>query len=126
MTAKAMASGRLTKLGKDHWKSSGGLVYKGKDPQGRNRIEHVARHLTVGNNRRNRNQSVFAVSQDKLLKTLDEAWLKRGSSYTIHPKSGNWNYTIDMGRVVGVKGESKILIAVKPGTSEIVSAFPVF
>jgi len=123
MTAKAMASGRLTKLGKDHWKSSGGLVYKGKDPQGRNRIEHVAGHLTVDNKKKV--QSIFAVPPDKLLKILDEAWLKKVGPGKVQ-KNGNIRFDIPMGRRIGANGETSIRIIIKKGTAnEIVTVFPI-
>ncbi len=68
--------------------------------------------------------SVFTTARNKLLVLLDEAWAKKGA-YVLDPKSGNWNYIINMGRQIGTAGETKILIAVRPGTSQIVTAFPI-
>ena len=68
--------------------------------------------------------SVFNVARNRVLGLVDEAWAARGS-HTIHPGSGNWNYRVDMGRVIGTEGQTAINISVRPGTSEIVTAFPV-
>jgi len=114
--------GRLEKLGRNVWRSSSGLVYKGLDRSGLNRVEHVLRHTVADSTRRA--HSVFSVPRNKVLSLLDEAWAKRGVP-TVHPQSGNLNYRIDLGRVVGENGETAINISVRPGTSEVVTAFPV-
>lgn len=34
-------------------------------------------------------------------------------------------YVVEMGRVIGTKGESAIRLVVAPGTSDIITAYPV-
>ncbi len=102
------------------WTSAGGLVYGQGSVHG-NRILHVFDHLTP--NTAKPAHSIFKVQRNELLGLLDNAWLKRGA-HTIH-NSGNWNYRIDMGRVIGLGGETAINIFVLPGTNEIITAFPI-
>jgi hypothetical protein len=103
------------------WASSGGLVYGQGSVHG-NRVLHVLDHLTP-NAAGKPAHTLFNVQRNELLGLLDRAWARRGS-YTTH-NSGNWNYRIDMGRVIGQGGETAVNISVRPGSSEIITAFPV-
>ena len=72
--------------------------------------------------------SVFlAKAQDDVLKLLDEAWqlVKSKGIKPAQHGSGNWNFRVDMGRVVGEGGERAVNISVLPNTAELVTAFPV-
>ncbi|HMR05112.1 MAG TPA: RHS repeat-associated core domain-containing protein [Polyangiaceae bacterium] len=113
--------GRLESLGGGRWRSTAGLVY-GQGSKHGNRIKHVLDHAspTAGKN----THSVFSVDRREILGVLDEAWLKRGT-HSVHPQSGNWNYRIDLSRRVGAAGETAVNISVRPGTSEVITAFPV-
>ena len=102
------------------WTSAGGLVYGQGSVHG-NCVLHVLDHLTP--NAGKPAHTLFNVQRNKLLGLLDNAWAKRGS-YSIH-NSGNWNDRIDMGRVIGQGGETAVNISVRPGTSEIITAFPI-
>ncbi|MFT8816189.1 hypothetical protein [Acetobacter fabarum] len=64
--------------------------------------------------------TVFNVQGDDALALIDEAWGKKGS--TVPGDLGA--YIVPMGRVVGKTGEINIRIIVKPGTSNIISAYP--
>ena len=69
----------------------------------------------------NGKHSVFNVSRTKLLGLLDEAWIKRGSPLANDPAA----YVIPMGRTVGTAGEKSIKMIVRPGTCEVITAYPV-
>jgi hypothetical protein len=66
--------------------------------------------------------SVFALPPGKLIQTIDEAWAARGRGLPSPPYE---KFEVDLLRVIGVGGETKMRIVVKPGTSEIISAFPI-
>ena len=123
----ALKDGTLTKISATEWRSKGGLVYGTNPRTQETRIEHISRHLTLDPTRDKTGQthSVFITAPDKLLGLLDQAWLKKGP-HTIDPRSGNWNYKIIFDRPIGASGEKNILISVRPGTSELVTAFPQF
>jgi hypothetical protein len=63
------------------------------------------------------------VGEDKVFHLVDEAWLKRGR-HTVG-QTGNWEYTVDMGRTVGTAGETKIMIVVRPDSTDIVTSYPI-
>ena len=69
--------------------------------------------------------SVFNVSKDKVLGVVDEAWSMRSGVTPTLQKNGNQVFNIPVRKVVGTNGETSIRIAVKNGTSEVVTAFPV-
>jgi hypothetical protein len=115
-------NGCLTFDGKDSWISEGGLIYgpdKGKSTFN-NRVQHVFDHLNP--NPQKPLQTVFSVDKKDLLPLLDEAW-KNPIKQQVHGDPGA--YIIDMRRVIGTAGEQKIRLVVKPGTSEIITAYPV-
>jgi filamentous hemagglutinin len=103
------------------WTSPAGLVYGGDhNPQFGNRVKHVLAHCEPkpGNSK----HTVFNVPKDQLLGLLDQAWSKKTNSF---PHGGKTVHIVDMGRIVGTKGEVKIRIVTEPGTNEIISAYPV-
>jgi hypothetical protein len=122
LTDEAIAAGKLVKNGVNDWTSAGGLRYVGTDPAGRNRIEHITGHLTVDASKTT--QSIFTVPANKLLALIDEAWIKRGGMQGIVRKNGNVEYSIDTGRVIGTRGETTMLIVIKNGTNQVITAFP--
>jgi filamentous hemagglutinin len=85
-----------------------------------NRVKHVLDHLVP--NASKPTHSIFNVTREKLVGLLDEAWLKKGSPITGDPGA----YLIDMGRVIGANGERFIKIIVKPGTNNVITAYPIF
>ncbi len=64
---------------------------------------------------------MFNVSRNKVLALVDEAWAARGMSEPGDPGA----FVVRMGREVGTAGETAIRIIVKPGTWEIITAYPV-
>ena len=65
--------------------------------------------------------TVFNVSKDKILGLVDEAWAMRGNPLANDPSA----FIVNMGRTIGTAGETAVKIVVKPGTSEILTAYPV-
>jgi hypothetical protein len=111
--------GVLTQVGDNTWESAGGLLYKGLDRAGRNRVEHVLRHAEADPSRIN--HTVFNVDRDKVLELVDEAWNMRGSPLV----SDAAVYIIPMSRTVGTAGENAVKIVVIRGTNQIVTSYPV-
>jgi hypothetical protein len=93
------------------------LIY-GNDRSFGNRVDHVLAH-TVPNPSKPKH-SVFNVKGDNALALVDEAWAKKGIPVPNDPGA----YVVPMGRVVGAAGETSIKVVVKPGTTEILSAYP--
>lgn len=52
---------------------------------------------------------------------MDEAWAMRGNPLANDPGA----FIVNMGRTIGTAGETAVKIVVKPGTSEILTAYPV-
>jgi hypothetical protein len=115
---KQASFGKLKFIGKDTWESSQGLIY-GYDKKFGNRVLHVLAHGTP--NPSKATHTVFNVSKDKILGLIDEAWKMKGSPLSNDPGA----YVINMGKIIGTAGETIIKIVIKPGTSEIISAFPI-
>jgi hypothetical protein len=57
---------------------------------------------------------------DEVVGIVDEAWVLRGAPVPGDPGK----YVVPMGRIVGTNGEKSVTIIVKPGTTEIITAFP--
>lgn len=110
--------GTLSRIGKDAWESSGGLRYSGLDKHGLNRIEHVLRHTVAGGP----GHSVFSVPRNQVLGLLDQAW---ASSSRIALPGDPAAFITPMGRTVGTAGENAVRLIVKPGTTNVISAYPV-
>ncbi len=108
--------GKLKFLGSNKWESSGGLIY-GFDPKVGNRVKHVLAHTAEDISKKS--HSVFSVPKKDVLALVDEAWILKGK-----PVSPG-NYVVEMGRVIGTRGETSIKLVVVPGTNEIITAFPI-
>ncbi|MDH7793820.1 hemagglutinin repeat-containing protein [Ochrobactrum sp. AN78] len=97
--------------------SPGGLVY-GQGSVDVRRIDHVLAHTVSNPNKAT--HTVFNVQGNDALTLIDEAWLKKGTPVPGDPGA----YVVPMGRTVGTKGENSIRVIVKPGTKEIITAYP--
>lgn len=83
-----------------------------------NRIKHVLDHAKP--NLSKAAHSVLNVDRNQILGLVDDAWLARGS-----PVVGDAGaYIIPMNRIVGTAGGMSIKIIVRPGTSRIITAYP--
>jgi RHS repeat-associated protein len=112
--------GKLRNVGANSWESSEGLSYRGLDKKGLNRVEHVLEH-TVANPSKPVH-SVFNVPRTKVLALVDEAW---GSAARVPVPKDPGAFVTPLGRVVGTSGENAVKIIVRPGTSEVITAYPI-
>ena len=125
----------LREVGKDSWISPAGLRYQGRDPEGRTRVEHIARHLEDQPSR-DGPHGVFEGQQNEVFALIDEAW-KLAQSRRIRPvvEGERSTYTVSLGRRIGYLGGrsgatqghpplSRILIVFETGTKNIITAFP--
>jgi len=104
---------------KREWVSPAGVVYGLGSKEG-NRVKHVLAHAVE--NKEKKKHSIFDVRhRGEILPLVDEAWKKRGD-----PKEdeGKDLYVVDMGRVVGKGGETKIKLVFNKGTNLITTAHP--
>lgn len=121
--------------GKDSWISPAGLVYRGRDPDGLTRKEHVLRHAHDIPDR-DGPHGVFDGGEEVAFAWIDAAW-KKIEADKIRPESENGRdaYTVNMGQRIGFLGGQtgsrkgrpelrKVFIVVRQGTREIVTAFP--
>ncbi|MCI1045767.1 MULTISPECIES: RHS repeat-associated core domain-containing protein, partial [Caballeronia] len=113
----------LLKLGYDKssrtWSTPNGLSYGQGSRQG-NRIKHVLEHESPNSNKPT--HSVFCTcKRGSSLDMVDEAWKNRGQPLADDPGA----YIVPMGRAVGTAGETSIKIITRPGTNEVITAYPV-
>jgi RHS repeat-associated protein len=113
-------AGTLKYLGNKKWESNAGIIYGLGSAEG-NRVRHVLVHSMDSGVE---GKSLFNVGKTKVLALIDESWSKKDTA-TTYVNRGNDVYEISMGRVVGTRGERKIRIVMKAGTSEIISAYPI-
>lgn len=134
-TSKGTKKFELKQTGRTTWISPAGLIYKGKDPEGLTRVEHVLRHA-ADQPRRAGSHGVFDGGNDQALATVDAAWkLVKTKKIKAKNEGRTSAYTIPMGRRVGYLGGKsgnnrnhpalkKVFIVVRTGTSEVITAFP--
>lgn len=115
---ESVISKYLKSIGDNIWQSPAGLIYK-PDPKFGNRVNHVLAHGKV--NHLKKTHTVFNLSDHEILKLIDEAWLIRKEPLISDPGT----YIINMKRCIGTCGESAIRLVTIPGTSEIITAYPV-
>lgn len=100
------------------WVSKGGLVY-GPDKKFGSRINHVLQHTVPNINKLN--HTVFTLTGEALFDLIDFAWSKRGLPLSSDPGT----FIIELDRIVGTLGERAIKIVTVPGTSNIITAYPI-
>jgi RHS repeat-associated protein len=114
----ARALGALRSVAPGRWRSSAGLIYGQGSVHG-NRVRHVLAHAAPDASKKT--HSVFLGGERNVLGLIDEAWTRRGGPLANDPGA----YVVNMGRTVGTAGEQSIRIIVRPGTSELITAYPV-
>ena len=82
------------------------------------RLTHVLDHTQPNPDKAT--HTVFNAQGNDALALVDEAWSLKGAPEVGDPGA----YIIPMGRVVGTTGETSIKVVVKPGTNEIITAYP--
>ncbi|WP_411384042.1 hypothetical protein ACK3BK_07655 [Pseudomonas sp. L7] len=100
------------------WTTPAGLDYGQGSVQG-NRVLHVLEHAEP--NPAKTTHSVFSMDRKEILGAVDEAWLKKGSPVVGDPGA----YVVPMGRALGTSGETSIKIIVRPGTNQVITAYPI-
>jgi hypothetical protein len=114
----AVSLGKLRPIGPDTWESAAGLVY-GPDKIFGNRVQHVLAHTVPAASKSA--HTMFSVPRAEVLELVDEAWKLRGASLPGNPGA----FVVPMDRTVGTAGETALKIIVRPGTNQIVTAYPV-
>ncbi|MFJ9828924.1 polymorphic toxin-type HINT domain-containing protein [Streptomyces sp. NPDC101160] len=109
----------VTDLGGGRLRTPAGLIYGPMRGGEGHRIFHVGAHTAESLKPNKNNHSIFT-GQQSPLELVDEAWLKRGDAEPNDPAA----YVVPMGRVIGDGGQTSIRIIVKPGTTEVISAYP--
>jgi hypothetical protein len=99
------------------WTTPAGLDY-GLGSEHGNRIKHVLAHTAPNPNKTM--HSVFNVDRKQVLGLVDEAWIARSNPLPNDPGA----YVVPMGRIVGTAGETNIKIIMRPGTTKIITAYP--
>ena len=94
----------LKKIGDNTWVSPAGLTYKGRDPQGLTRVEHILRHARDIPDREG-SHGVFDGGPDAVFGVIDDAWrLVEKNRLRPETEEGRSLYTVSMGRRVGYLG----------------------
>lgn len=125
----------LRSIGRDAWLSPAGLEYRGRDPDGLTRLEHIERHCR-DQPERDGPHGVFDAKGNEAFALIDEAWMKIQND-NIQPRNQGQRdaYEVPMGRRVGYLGGQvgksrgnpplrQILIVVNRGTNRIITAYP--
>jgi hypothetical protein len=68
--------------------------------------------------------SVFNVGRNEVVGLIDEARSKRGRSPRVSAGVPG-AFVVPMGRAVGTAGETAVRIVVRPGTNQMITAYPV-
>ncbi|MCU0980582.1 MAG: hypothetical protein MUF25_15640 [Pirellulaceae bacterium] len=125
----------LKKIGPDAWSSPAGLIYQGRDPAGRTRVDHVLRHARDIPDR-DGSHGVFDGGPDAVFGVLDEAWRNVEKTKLRPVIEGDRSlYTVPMGRRVGYLGGragasrghpplTRIFLVIQTGTKSVITAFP--
>ena len=69
--------------------------------------------------------AVFSVSRSEVLPLLDEAWLSVQAQGLETVQGDTYAYVVNMGRVIGTAGETNLRLVIEPGTSKVITAYPV-
>lgn len=127
-------SGHIVKISHDTWKTRGGLLIAGTDPDRMTRLEHIMKH-TIDMPQR-AVHGVFIINKAKVIELLDETWAKiQSGALNGKERSGKVAYRYDTGRVIGYMGGKKgrkghnprlrqVLIVLKKNRPEVVTFFP--
>ncbi|MGW0928202.1 hypothetical protein [Streptomyces sp. NPDC002644] len=109
----------LTDLGGGRLQTPAGLIYGPMSGGEGHHIFHVGARAAESVKKNKLKQSIFT-GQQSPLELVDEAWTRRGAPEPNDPAA----YVVPMDRVIGDGGQQSIRIIVKPGTTEVISAYP--
>lgn len=125
----------LKEIARNVWLSPAGLRYQGRDPEGLNRVEHIARHLQDIPDREG-SHGVFDGVQGVAFALIDEAWqLAQQRKLRPQVEGDRSSYLVHMNRRVGYLGGrvgkergnpplTRVFIVFETGTTNIITAFP--
>ncbi|MGB8367100.1 MAG: hypothetical protein WCD44_01965, partial [Candidatus Babeliales bacterium] len=102
----------------DFWISKEGLIY-GPDKKYGSRINHILQHTVPNSNKLK--HTVFTVTGTELFDLIDFAWVKRGAPLPNDPGT----FIVELDKIIGTLGEKAIKIVTEPGTSNIITAYPI-
>ncbi len=117
---------QTTILNEGSWTSPAGLIYGPdkamdlrKGSKNNTRIDHVLQH-TIADPTKPKH-SVFLAKGEEILHLIDDAWSRKGSPLPDDP----YAYVIKFKKPIGTEGETALKIIVQPGTSKLITAFPI-
>lgn len=106
----------LTRVSPGVFSSPAGLIYGAGKRE--HRLTHVLLHAYADGTKSR--HALFGKGAD-VLRTIDDAWVRRGDSVD----KGGKVFEVALGRIVGTRGESRVRIVVRKGSSKVVSAYPI-
>jgi hypothetical protein len=127
-------SGHIVKISHNVWKTRGGLLISGTDPDKMTRLEHIMKH-TIDMPQRPVH-GVFTINKAAVIELMDETWSKiQSGSLKGDERSGKIAYKYDTGRVIGYMGGKKgrdqhnprlkqVLMVIKKKRPEVITFFP--
>jgi hypothetical protein len=126
---------QLRKIGEATWLSPAGLRYRGRDPAGLTRVEHIERHVRDQPSRAGPH-GVFDGGSEVAFAVIDEAWrLAQRRKLRPRREGDRSSYTVSMGRRVGYLGGrtgaargnpplTRVFIVFASDTKDIITAYP--
>lgn len=105
-------------LDQGKWQSKGGLVYEPMTVEQGHRITHLFDHTVPNPNKSP--HSIFSDTREKIFDLIDEGFSKAKQ----HPQD-TFRFEVEMGRVVGTSGETKLRIIVNPQNNRVITAYPI-
>ncbi len=103
------------------WKSKGDVFYGFGSKEG-TRIEHVFQHLIPRPDKPK--HSMFDTNKVGLINLIDEAFENKDYGKSKLQNNGYRVYDIEMNRVIGTDGETKIRLVVRDKSNSIITAYP--
>ncbi|MBN1498339.1 MAG: hypothetical protein JXA07_16320 [Spirochaetes bacterium] len=130
-----VGSGHLVPAGRDAWRTRGGLLIAGRDPDGRTRLVHIMRHMQDEPGRPK--HGVFSLAKAGVIELMDEAWKEVvAGNADSRERAGRVAYTVRFRKKVGFLGgrvgrtrgypalRSARLVVIK-GTNRVITFFPI-
>jgi len=128
-------TGALFPIGTGSWRTRGGLILRGRDPEGLTRLDHVMKH-TVNIPGREKH-GVFILGKGHVIDLMDRTWKKiHHDKPAGKERGGRTAYTIDTGKVIGYLGGragqdneprrlKSVRLVIRTGTTEVITFFPI-
>lgn len=101
------------------WTSRAGLIY-GPDRVHGSRVNHILHHTRPAPHKPV-HAMFLAKTRKELFDLIDSAWL----TLTNPCSNPTGEFNINMGKVIGTRGERRLKMIIIPGTSQIITAYPI-